>query len=135
MLRQFLYLSHMTPQADYRHLSDITQQATALNRLHGIHAALLFDGFRFCQRVQGPAEPVGALLLRLHRDPRHLGLRLLADREIDIASADWPPGSNPWVSGYCDPQAFDVFDSPSAPQGTLALSCFDRLLAQADLRP
>lgn len=135
MLRQFLYLSHMTPQADYRHLSDITQQATALNRRHGIHAALLFDGFRFCQRVLGPAEPVSALLQRLHKDPRHSGLRLLADREMDAADAGWPAGSNPWVSGYCDPVAFDVFDSATAPQGTLALTFFDRMLAQADLRP
>lgn len=135
MLRQFLYLSHMTPQATYRHLADITQQASALNRRHGIHANLLFDGFRFCQRVHGPAGAVSALLERLHQDPRHSGLRLLADRHFDMQTEAAPPTGSAWVSGYCDPVALDIFDSASAPQGAPALTLFDKLLLSADLRP
>ena len=135
MHRQFLYLSQMTPQANYRHLSDITQQATCLNRRDGIHAALLFDGYRFCQRVHGPAAAVGALLTRLRKDVRHSGVRMLADELVAPDAVNWASGTCAWVSGYCDAVAFDVFDSDSAPQGQAALERFESILQQADLRP
>ncbi len=135
MHRQFLYLSQMTPQANYRHLGDITQQATSLNRRDRIHAALLFDGYRFCQRVQGPAEAVGALLMRLHKDARHSGMRMLADELLQPGAVNWPVSTCPWLSGYCDALEFDAFDTGSALQGQAALEHFERILRHADLRP
>lgn len=159
MQRQLLYISQMTPRADYRHLSQITQQASALNRRDGIRAALLFDGYRFCQHLQGPTDAVGALLQRLQKDPRHSGLRVLADvlapvdAEVSAEGASQGPGAgagpgpgadlrppallcaSPWVSGYCDAQDFDAFEAPSPPQGLAALERFAGILQHADLRP
>jgi hypothetical protein len=135
MHRQILYLSHMSPQASYRHLSDITRQSSSLNCRVGIHAVLLFDGFRFCQRLLGPVEAMAALLLRLQRDPRHTGLRLLADELLDAGPADASGCARAWVSGYCDALEFDDFDVPAAPQGRAALQRFEAILARADLRP
>ncbi len=136
MHRQILYLSHITPQANYRHLADITQQSAALNRRDGIRAALLFDGYRFCQRADGPADAVEALLARLVKDSRHADLRVLFDQRL--AAVDRPPtaiGVPPWLSGYCEATAFDVFDAPTPLQGQAALDRFDLILLAADLRP
>ena len=52
-------------------LAELRQRAIDLNAIDGITGALLFDGARFVQLIEGSDLAVDDLLRRLADDPRH----------------------------------------------------------------
>ena len=137
MHRKILYLSHLTSPVTQGggRLADISRQATVYNKRVGINSVLLFDGYRFCQLIEGPSEHSGHLLSRLLADPRHQSLRVLSDSLLK--AEELPPAyvALPLVSGYCDALEFDVFEGDYPLSGEAALKQYMQILRRADLRP
>lgn len=58
------------------------------NRKNGLYGVLYFGNGCFFQCLEGPAEKVDALYLKLHDDPRHKDLKLLSREKIQRLSFD-----------------------------------------------
>jgi Sensors of blue-light using FAD len=125
---QFLYVSRLAPGADFTVVNEIARAARHHNPGHGITGALLFDGERFCQLIEGPRAAVDALMQRIHADPRHTGVLTLHSGEL--------PGSRQstrWVSGYCEAAELERFDRDPGLRGHAALDAFLSVLQGADV--
>jgi hypothetical protein len=125
-----LYLSVLLPDQPPDTFAAISRQSRVRNPVLGIRGALLFDGQRFCQLVEGPVEAVQALARRIASDPRHGSMRVLCEDFVPESAL-----SRAWTTGYCDPDDLDALDSAEAPSGESAVIVFRRLLARADLSP
>lgn len=127
-VQRFLYISRLAPDTAPDAVSQILRQSRERNRANAISGALVFDGERFCQLIEGTAEAVATLASRIVLDPRHVDLRVLLD-----ASDATPRLLQPWQTGYCDPERLDALDAaaPMAPAQALAL--FIEMLADCDL--
>ena len=130
---QLLYISRLGPGCDFSVVREIAGVARRTNPALGITGALLFDGERFCQLMEGGEPELRALMRRIEADPRHSRIKLL---HADVASA----GSlmTRWVSGYCDAHDLDELDrltaapapAPApAPAASPELSAIDRFAA------
>lgn len=128
-LHQVLYLSRLAPGIGPGVVKDIARAARKHNPAHGVTGALLFDGERFCQLVEGGEAEVGALIARIARDPRHIWLRTLHS-----GAQPGPRVLSGWRSGYCSSSAdFDAFAVAEPPAGEAALRLFVALVQSADL--
>lgn len=74
---QLLYVSRLAPGCDFGVVKDIVAVARRYNAEHGITGALLFDGERFGQLLEGAEVDVRALMSRIARDPRHTDVQVL----------------------------------------------------------
>lgn len=128
LTQRFLYISGLAPDTTPDTVSQILRHTRERNRARAISGALVFDGERFCQLIEGPPDAVHALASRIVQDPRHVDLRVLLD-----AGDATPRLLQPWQTGYCEPQRLDALDAaaPMAPAQALAL--FIELLADCDL--
>lgn len=63
---------------DYN-IYDLVQEASRLNALDGITGVLFVDGEHFIQIVEGGAEAISSLKLRLARDDRHKDIETLLE--------------------------------------------------------
>ena len=71
-------------------LEDIHRSARELNALDGITGLLVFNGTHFLQIIEGAPDAIDELVDRLRRDPRHSGVEVRAEREVDKRSfPDW----------------------------------------------
>lgn len=70
-LHCFLYHSQIADAASISCVADIVRTARSFNKTVGITGMLVFDGQRFCQYIEGPAEPLQTLIDSIARDPRH----------------------------------------------------------------
>ena len=87
----FLYHSQLSAAADITCIADIVKTARNANQTLGITGLLVFDGLRFCQYIEGPAQPLEALIECISRDPRHTAFtpQHHAPLEADRLFADW----------------------------------------------
>lgn len=76
-LQEILYCSVLSPDEPPRVVGQIVAQARARNSQRGITGLLIFDGSRFCQHLEGPADAVDALMRRIAHDSRHSDVRVL----------------------------------------------------------
>lgn len=127
-IAQALYVSRMAPDCDSTVVKDIVAVARRHNPAHGITGALMFDGERFSQLIEGPAEAIHELMQRITQDPRHTDLRVLFNGFATAGRL-----ASRWRCGYCEPASFDVFDAVHGSHGAAALDAFNRLLPLADL--
>lgn len=95
-LKFFLYHSRRAPGEPITAVGEIVRQARAFNASHGITGLLVFDGDRFCQFIEGPAEDIDALARRLEADRRHVAFTRVAE---GTASARQYPS---WRMGYAN---------------------------------
>jgi Sensors of blue-light using FAD len=126
---QLLYVSHLAPGADFAVVKGIVDVARLRNPAHGITGALLFDGERFCQLIEGAEHEVGALMQSIGRDPRHTNVRVLF-------SGPSPGGGHAlrrWVSGYCDAIELEAFDGETGVRDADAVQAFLSVLQGADV--
>lgn len=86
--------------------------------------ALLFDGRRFCQLLQGPARNVKALMTQIAVDPRHEGLVVLFD---DPIGAD--AGERCWRFADCAGPPLEALQEGA--RGEPAAMAFRHLLASS----
>jgi hypothetical protein len=125
---QLLYVSRLAAEFDFGVVKDIVAVARRHNAERAITGALLFDGERFCQLLEGSQADVQALMQTIERDPRHTHLAvLLAGRPL--AARSMPR----WASGYCDAGALEPFDTGSGLHDQTALDAFQSILRGADL--
>jgi hypothetical protein len=90
---QTFYVSRASDPFDSAAIESVLRTARLNNARHHVTGCLLFSGHYFAQVLEGPHAAVTALVERIARDPRHAGLRVLAERERgEREFADWPLG-------------------------------------------
>ena len=71
-------------------LENIHRAARELNALDGITGLLVFNGTHFLQIIEGAPDAIDELLDRLRRDPRHNGLEVRDEQQVERRSfPDW----------------------------------------------
>ena len=127
-LRRFLYVSELAPAMPPNVVGEILRQSRERNRRLKLSGALLFDGGRFCQLLEGEPDAAQALMRRIERDTRHCKVKLLLDT---LGPA--PRMMTQWRCGYSDHEAFDGIDAAAARDPEQAAHAFLRLLSACDL--
>lgn len=127
---QILYVSQLAPGRKYDTFTAVCRVARSRNPALSASGVLLFDGLRFCQWLQGPAESIRTLMRDIADDPRHEGLAVLVDAPIAPAEIQCR-----WTAGYCDPHELDVFTAPSGVRGDAAIAALREIVSRADLLP
>lgn len=129
-LSHCLYLSRFSGTVGNTGLRDLLSQARLNNHARAVTGALLFDGERFVQFVEGPVAVIDTLTRRLREDPRHHGFTLLGGGPLAMRR------HRRWAAGYVDIDRVDEFEhhvAVCAGQAEATLAAFDRLLAAADV--
>lgn len=80
---QICYISTARPSVTAEDVEQILSVSRRNNRRNGVTGLLLFNGKRFLQLLEGPAESVDATYARISADPRHFAVVKLSEREID----------------------------------------------------
>ena len=92
-LFQIFYVSRATTSSDHASIESILQASRGRNAGLGVTGCLLFSGHCFAQVLEGPQAAVRALARRIAADPRHSGVRFLAEAHRDGREyAGWPLG-------------------------------------------
>ena len=125
---QLLYVSRLAPACTWEVVKEIVAAARRNNPVYGVSGALLFDGERFCQLIEGDEPAVRTLMDNIARDPRHTDVRLLFSGRSPSG-----PSTQRWVSGYCDAHELEVFDTAPGPGEGIALDWFVSVLRGADV--
>ena len=128
LLRRFLYVSELAPAMPSTVVGQILRQSRDRNHRLKLSGALLFDGERFCQLLEGEPDTAQALMRRIERDTRHHNVKMLLDR----LSAG-PRMMTQWQCGYADHEAFDAVDAAAAGDPEQAVDAFLTLLPTCDL--
>lgn len=91
-LSRLVYTSFMAPDADDSCLDPIVRQSRLNNRKLDITGFLIFDGLRFCQYLEGPADTVFRLLDKIRGDPRHVevAVKEIVENNNPRFCAEWP---------------------------------------------
>jgi hypothetical protein len=129
-LHQILYLSHLARPHEYDAFASICHVSRHRNAQLSLTGVLLFDGYRFCQLLQGPSPAVQAMMAEIARDRRHEQVSMLFDGAIEADTAE-----HSWNSGFCDVHELDVFEALGGVRGEAAMAAFRALLPRADLAP
>ncbi len=124
-LRRFLYVSELAPAMPSTVVGQILRQSRERNHRLKLSGALLFDGERFCQLLEGDPDTTQALMRRIERDPRHCRVQLLLDTPRPA-----PRMMTQWQCGYGD---HDAFDAAAAGDPEQAAHAFLKLLPACDL--
>jgi hypothetical protein len=82
-LLQLTYISTRHKDMDEREIDLILSRSRANNRRDDITGFLLFNGHRFLQHLEGPADAVIATYARIRQDPRHIALVELGRKDAD----------------------------------------------------
>lgn len=85
-MRSLIYTSRPTRPLTEEDLVALGHTARTLNSLDGITGLLLCTPTHFHQLLEGSAEAIDALLVRLRADDRHADLTIIHDRTIDMRS-------------------------------------------------
>jgi hypothetical protein len=123
-----LYVSQLAHGADFSVVKDIVRASRSHNPARSITGALLFDGERFCQLLEGGPTEVAALMTRIERDARHAAIRTLHSGPARGRAL------RSWRSGYCESASdLDVFEAAHGLTGLDAVRTFLALARTADL--
>ncbi len=76
--KTFLYVSELAEGMAPSVVGAITKAARVNNGKQGISGLLIFDGVRFAQMLEGPADRIDDLLVKLQADSRHANMKSLA---------------------------------------------------------
>ena len=127
-LFQILYVSQLARGVDFRVVKDIVRASRSHNPAREITGALLFDGERFCQLLEGRQGDVASLMRRIERDGRHGAVRTLHSGPATGRAL------RSWRSGYCESaHDLDAFDGTRGLAGADAVRAFIALARTADL--
>ncbi len=127
-LRRFLYVSALAPAMPSSVVGQILRQSRERNHRLKLSGALLFDGERFCQLLEGDPDTTQALMRRIESDTRHCHVKLLLNT---LSPA--PRMMTQWRCGYSDHEAFDAIDAAAAGDPEQAAHAFLKLLPACDL--
>lgn len=127
-LHRFLYVSNLAPAMPSSVVGQILRQSRESNQHRQVTGALLFDGERFCQLLEGESAAVQALKADIERDPRHVRLNVLLH-----APASTPRLMPLWQCGYCEHESFEAVEAAAALDAELAVCAFIKLLKASEL--
>lgn len=85
-LKSLTYTSLARLDLTAEDLDAIHRTAREANALEGISGVLVFNGTHFLQIIEGAPNAIDELLERLRRDPRHSGLEVRDEREVEERS-------------------------------------------------
>jgi len=89
-LKSLTYTSLAGLDLEASDLEAIHRTARELNALDGITGLLIFNGTHFLQIIEGAPQAIDELVERLRRDPRHSGIEIRDQQEIEERSfPDW----------------------------------------------
>lgn len=80
---QLVYVSSARAGLGEADAAEILESARRRNALRAITGMLYFDGTRFLQALEGPAETVQDTLDRIRNDARHRAIVVLSSRNVD----------------------------------------------------
>lgn len=123
---QILYVSRIAQGLGREAFESICRVSRCRNQALATTGALLFDGHRFCQLLQGPARNVKALMTQIAVDPRHDRLVVLFD---DPIAAD--AGERTWRFADCVGPALEALHGPEGLRGEPAAMAFRHLLTHS----
>jgi hypothetical protein len=87
---QLTYISTATTAVDQVQVDAILAASRRNNGADGITGLLLYDGQRFLQALEGPADAVNAAYTRIKADPRHRAVVMLSSRQVEArAFGEW----------------------------------------------
>lgn len=90
---QLFYVSRATAPHDSTAIQAILQAARRRNARLDVTGCLLFSGHCFAQVLEGPQPAVASLARTIAADPRHVGVRVLAEsRRAEREYATWTMG-------------------------------------------
>ena len=124
---QLLYVSRLAPDCTWEVVKEVVASARTHNPAHDITGALLFDGERFCQLIEGAEADVRALVHKIWNDARHTAPRLRFAGPSSIGRT-----TQRWVSGYCESHELERFDAETGPSDANVLDAFLAVLQGAD---
>lgn len=128
LVRQVVYTSILGEVPGLEAIGPIMQLSRARNPMAGVSGALLFDGARFAQLLEGDPVVLGHLVDRIATDSRHHAF----ERILDV-NGEGPRQCSRWVAGYVDSEAFDAFVATSLTDSRTTLAAFMVLLKDADV--
>lgn len=125
-----LYMSDLAADVRAAEVGTIVKQARANNQRLGLTGLLVFDGARFAQLVQGPADSVHELARRLsHAEPRHTRMEILL-----LAPHEGPLLFSEWRMGYLHlEEDSSGVEALRGQRGSTALAAFTSLASELDL--
>ena len=89
-LKSLTYTSLARLDLQASDLEAIHRTAREVNALEGISGLLIFNGTHFLQIIEGAPDAIDELLDRLRRDPRHNGLEVRDEQQVERRSfPDW----------------------------------------------
>lgn len=129
-LYEVLYTSELQASVPVSAIAGIVRRARGWNAAHQVTGLLVFDGGRFCHYLEGPAEPVHALALRISADARHVGFR-----RLHAATRTGPRRleGHPLSYGLAYDEA--EIDAVAALNGTAAIERLMQALPRLELEP
>ena len=139
-MRQIVYFSTSAGRQDARTIAGILAVSREHNLREDITGLLVAGGHRYLQLIEGPASSVNALMDRIRRDQRHVGVTALVNRKIGKrAFAQWSMAyfEEPKLGDYETlRQMIDrVRAEVSVPHLREQIDCFERLFAVGDSAP
>jgi hypothetical protein len=128
-LHELLYISFIAPAAQLDAVGKIARQARDANAKVDITGLLVFDGERFCQYLEGPADDVGRLFERIEVDPRHRRVKLL--HRGDSAQRRF----HRFSMGFASVEDADLLQRIDDQEGAAARLAFIELVPLVDMEP
>jgi hypothetical protein len=128
-----LYTSLLSPDSDPHCVREIVRFARSRNAQLNVTGVLVFDGFRFCQYLEGPSETILTLCEKIRNDSRH-------DR-MDIKEHGRSPGARrfaDWSMAYAlsnDTEGLNQLHQFNAAEGGSAIALLEHLLPKLDMEP
>lgn len=83
MFRQVIYISTAKTPVPDGLLADIERASLRNNVAADLSGLLLFDGVRFLQVIEGPADRLEPMMRRIRENERHFGIVMLRDHEVE----------------------------------------------------
>lgn len=102
-LHAVAYSSVARPDLVDAALDRIVADATAFNRVAGVSGALMFDGTRFVQYIEGPRDGLDSVFQRIVNARAHMNLHVLARMPL---KARWFPRWS-MTSRLSEPEVLD----------------------------
>ena len=125
-LRYLIYTSVLSDPQGPAAVPAVIRVARTNNAIRGISGALIFDGERFCQYIEGDPDEIVRTFTAIEKDARHTGIRVLASGSVNA------PRFARWSMAYVyavTPELIDTIDSPTVPG---VAEAFEQALAQCD---
>ena len=92
-MKRLLYISTARSLLPPSELDELLTKSRKANAMADITGLLVVGGRRFLQVLEGPEEAVAETYARISRDPRHVALVKLHDKEVPMrAFGSWAMG-------------------------------------------